>query len=182
MFRVSASCGHLKAHQAATPVLIGSARLVPEGRRSTRVSRHFVWVAKALSFCRLCLAQTLQFSLALGVVPLRLVSVPAQRWRSLRCPAQVAGSVSSGACGGSSTALRSAAVAHGMHRLSFSTPAWYRACFTPCASNSRRKTMSHHNRHPNPALNPAPFGRWTLRDKAAQRRLALRYVLVRPKC
>jgi len=28
--------------------------------------------------------------------------------------------------------------------------------------------------HPNPALNLAPFGRWTLRDKAAQRRLALR--------
>ena len=28
---------------------------------------------------------------------------------------------------------------------------------------------------PNPALNLAPFVRWTLRDKAAQRRLALRY-------
>ena len=28
---------------------------------------------------------------------------------------------------------------------------------------------------PNPALNPAPFSRWTLRDKAAQRRLALRW-------
>ena len=27
---------------------------------------------------------------------------------------------------------------------------------------------------PNPALNLASFGRWTLRDKAAQRRLALR--------
>ncbi len=27
---------------------------------------------------------------------------------------------------------------------------------------------------PNPALNLAPFGRLTLRDKAAQRRLALR--------
>jgi hypothetical protein len=27
----------------------------------------------------------------------------------------------------------------------------------------------------NPALNLAPYGRWTLRDKAAQRRLALRY-------
>jgi hypothetical protein len=26
---------------------------------------------------------------------------------------------------------------------------------------------------PNPALNLAPFGRWTLRDEAAQRRLAL---------
>ncbi len=31
---------------------------------------------------------------------------------------------------------------------------------------------------PNPALNLAPFGRWTLRDKAAQRRLALRSPLV----
>jgi len=30
------------------------------------------------------------------------------------------------------------------------------------------------SRGPNPALNPAPFSRWTLRDKAAQRRLALR--------
>ena len=28
---------------------------------------------------------------------------------------------------------------------------------------------------PNLALNLAPFSRWTLRDKAAQRRLALRY-------
>ena len=27
---------------------------------------------------------------------------------------------------------------------------------------------------PNPALNLTPFGRWTLRDEAAQRRLALR--------
>jgi hypothetical protein len=27
------------------------------------------------------------------------------------------------------------------------------------------------------ALNLAPFGRWTLRDKAAQRRLALRWGL-----
>lgn len=26
----------------------------------------------------------------------------------------------------------------------------------------------------NMALNPAPYGRWTLRDKTAQRRLALR--------
>ena len=30
------------------------------------------------------------------------------------------------------------------------------------------------NQMPNPALNLAPFSRWTLRDKAAQRRLALR--------
>ena len=32
----------------------------------------------------------------------------------------------------------------------------------------------------NPALNLAPFGRWTLRDKAAQRRLALRWALAPP--
>jgi len=29
---------------------------------------------------------------------------------------------------------------------------------------------------PNPALNPVRFALWTLRDKAAQRRLALQYV------
>ena len=28
---------------------------------------------------------------------------------------------------------------------------------------------------PNPAVDIAPFGRWTLRDKAAQRRSALRW-------
>ena len=135
MFLVSASCGHLKAHRAATPVLIGSPRFASVGRLFVRVSRHFVWVAKALSFCRLFSTPAFAFGLALAVVPFRLVSVLAQRWHSLRCPAQVAGSDSAGACGGSATALRSAAFAHGMHRLPFSTVAWYRACFTPCASN-----------------------------------------------
>jgi hypothetical protein len=28
---------------------------------------------------------------------------------------------------------------------------------------------------PNPAVDPVPFGHWTLRDKAAQRRSPLRY-------
>ena len=37
-----------------------------------------------------------------------------------------------------------------------------------------RETISHINPRSNPALNLAPFSRWTLRDKAAQRRLALR--------
>jgi hypothetical protein len=36
------------------------------------------------------------------------------------------------------------------------------------------KPGRENNAPPNPALNLAPFGRWTLRDKAAQRRLALR--------
>jgi len=30
-----------------------------------------------------------------------------------------------------------------------------------------------HTKRSNPALNLAPFGRWTLREKAAQHRLAL---------
>ena len=34
----------------------------------------------------------------------------------------------------------------------------------------------------NMALNLAPFGRWTLRDKAAQRRLALRYTDMHRAC
>jgi len=33
------------------------------------------------------------------------------------------------------------------------------------------------NPRSNIALNLAPFGRWTLRDKTAQRRLALRWAL-----
>ncbi len=38
-----------------------------------------------------------------------------------------------------------------------------------------RLAVPWHRPKPNPALNLAPFGRWTLRDKAAQRRLALRW-------
>ena len=37
-----------------------------------------------------------------------------------------------------------------------------------------RKPAPRCHTTPNPALNLAPFGRWTLRDKAAQRRLAPR--------
>lgn len=35
------------------------------------------------------------------------------------------------------------------------------------------KSLQFNSVH-NPGLNLAPFGRWTLRNKAAQRRLALR--------
>ncbi len=40
-----------------------------------------------------------------------------------------------------------------------------------CHKDVCRKTLAL---TPNPALNLAPFSRWTLRDKTAQRRLALR--------
>ena len=38
--------------------------------------------------------------------------------------------------------------------------------------NSSAETLLSATTRPNPAFNLAPFGRWTLRDKAAQRRLA----------
>ena len=37
-----------------------------------------------------------------------------------------------------------------------------------------------HTKRSNPALDLAPFGRWTLRDKAAQRRSAPRWALPYP--
>ena len=40
--------------------------------------------------------------------------------------------------------------------------------------SAAEKTVPSSTAKANPALNLAPFGRWTLRDKAAQRRLALR--------
>jgi hypothetical protein len=51
------------------------------------------------------------------------------------------------------------------------------ACLFPqqsfrCTFNS--SFLKLNSQQANPALNLAPFGRWTLRDEAAQRRLALR--------
>ncbi len=145
-----ASSGHFKAHRAAAPVLTGSSRFMAEGRLFTRVSRHFVWVAKARSFFRACFTNTVQFSLALGVASARHAPAVVQPFSASR-------------------------FAHGSQRLPFSTPACYRACFTPWASNSLRKTMPPSKQRSNPALNLVRFALWTLRDKAAQRRLALRW-------
>jgi hypothetical protein len=46
--------------------------------------------------------------------------------------------------------------------------AWHQSCYGCRGINPSFSGRS------NPPLNPAPFSRWTLRDKAAQRRLALR--------
>ena len=40
--------------------------------------------------------------------------------------------------------------------------------------NASEKTALRFNSRANPAVDPAPFSRWTLRDKAAQRRSPLR--------
>ena len=46
--------------------------------------------------------------------------------------------------------------------------------------NASEKTALRFKPRANPALNLAPFSRWTLRDKAAQRRLALRWAAQMP--
>jgi hypothetical protein len=47
-------------------------------------------------------------------------------------------------------------------------------CLVTAGVSTGIKNRLSFNARANPALNLAPFGRWTLRDKAAQRRLALR--------
>jgi hypothetical protein len=93
-------------------------------------------------------------SVAVPLLPLPAVPVPslAHRWLTGVSPACQRRS----ACAGVTGALRPNAVspAPTLARVRFPVP-WQ-------------------SPQPNPALNLAPFGRWTLRDKAAQRRLALR--------
>ena len=50
------------------------------------------------------------------------------------------------------------------------------AATSPPQSQERSSKVMAATPLPNMALNLAPFGRWTLRDNAAQRRLALRYI------
>ncbi|MCM2289002.1 MAG: hypothetical protein NDI67_08240 [Sulfuritalea sp.] len=67
--------------------------------------------------------------------------------------------------------------AGGLAALRVALPSWLLSALlralvvsrVACVSCSARRCWA------NPALNLAPFGRWTLRDKAAQRRLALRW-------
>ena len=145
--------GRLQAHRSATPVFIGSLRSVSEGRRSMRVSNRscFSLAARASGF--LSGAQSAvaaQFRLALVVAPFRLASALAQSLAT-------------------SPVLRVAQAAS-QHSRRFSVVLVSRFVLQSHAG----KTAPSSTTWANPALNLAPFGRWTLRDKAAQRRLALR--------
>ena len=146
--------GRLQVHRSATPVVLGSQRSVPEGRRSMRVSGRscFSLAVRAGGF--LSGAQPTSGALfrpALARTPIRLASVPAQR---LAAPA----------------VLRVARAAS-RHSPLFSAVRVSRFVLQSHAE----KTAPSSTTWANPALNLAPFGRWTLRDKAAPRRLALRY-------
>ena len=124
----------LNAHQAATPVVIGSSRLVRKGDRSTGVPGRFCFSLAVRSSGFLSCAQipvAARLRQAFVGAPFRLAPVQTQPVVSV-------------------PALRSA------------------------LQNDAEKTAPSSTAGSNPALNPVRFALWTLRDKAAQRRLALR--------
>ena len=126
--------GILEGHRFATPVVLGSQRSVPEGRRSMRISgrlRFSLAVGVGGFLFRAQAASRVPFRPALARTPIRLASVRAQPWVS----------------------------------VSLSRPAHQRRPEKPSPSSGQWS---------NTALNLARFAHWTLRDKAAQRRLALR--------
>ena len=140
--------GHLKAHRAANPVVIGSPLCTSVGRRSMRVADRFVVSAQV---------RVLSGPQPSGAVPFRSAFVRASFRHS---PAQV----------------QPVAVSPVVH-LAIANA--YRRSVSLVASpfahqNTTEKTALSSSTRSNPALNLAPFSRWTLRDKAAHRRLALR--------
>ena len=125
--------GPLQVHRLARPIVIGSQRLVPVGRRFVRLAGRSCFSLAACAGGFLSGAQAasgVPFRPALARTPIRLASVRAQPWVS----------------------------------VSLSRPAHQRRTEKPSSSSGQWS---------NTALNLARFAHWTLRDKAAQRRLAL---------
>ena len=145
--------GLLQVHRPATPVLIGSLRSVSEGRRSMRVTGRFGFSLAARSSGFLSSAQSsvlAQFRPALLATPFRLASALVQRLAAI--------------------SVARFAQAPSRHLRPFAVAPASRFVLQSHA----KKTAPSSSQCSNPALNLAPFSRWTLRDKAAQRRLALR--------
>ena len=126
--------GRLQVHRSATPVVLGSQRSVPEGRRSMRLPGRSCFSLAACAGGFLSGAQPTSGALlrpALARTPIRLASALAQPVLSV-----------------------------------FTSPFAHQ--------NTTEKTAPSSTAWANPALNLVRFALWTLRDKAAQRRLALR--------
>ena len=147
------SIGYLQVHRSATSILLWSQRSVPEGRRSMRFSGWFGFSLTARSSGFLSSAEpsvATQLRSALLATPFRFASALAQR-----LAASLVGRV---------------AQASSRHPRPFSAVRVSRFVLQSHAE----KTAPSSSQCSNPALNLAPFSRWTLRDKTAQRRLALR--------
>ena len=149
MLLLASLFGFLNRQRAATPVLIGSPPATSVGRRFMRLAGLFLRGA-GLGFRSpsLCLAGASSL-LALGGAPCSHTAARAES-RSLR-----------------RVALRGLAASRCL--------AWAFFAVSPSAAIiTTEKTAPHSKSRANPALNLVRFALWTLRDKAAQRRLALR--------
>jgi len=145
--------GLFQGHRSATVVFLWSQRSVPEGRRPMRGSGRscFSLTVCAGSFLsRAHAAVAVQFRPVLLATPFRLASALVQLLAA-------------------SPVVRVAQAAS-RHPRQFSAVLVSRFVLQSHA----KKTAPSSSQCSNPALNPAPFSRWTLRDEAAQRRLALR--------
>ena len=142
--------GLLQGHRSATPVFIGSLRSVFEGRRSMRVSGRFGVTAQV---------RILSCAQPLAAAPFRLAFV-----RAATRPASAR------------TQRLSAPTAMRFAQALSRHPRHVTVAVIRHSEHQRHvvKTAPSSSPCSNPALNLAPFSRWTLRDKAAQRRLALR--------
>ena len=142
--------GLLQAHRPATPVFIGPLRSVIEGRRSMRVSGRFGVTAQV---------RILSCAQPLAAAPFRLAFV-----RAATRPASAR------------TQRLSAPTAMRFAQALSRHPRHVTVVVIRHSEHQRHvvKTAPSSSPCSNPALNLAPFSRWTLRDKAAQRRLALR--------
>ena len=140
--------GHLKVHLAATHVVIGSPRCTVAGRHSMRVAGRFVVLAQV---------RVLSRAQPSGAAP--------------SCQAFVRASFRH-----TSAQAQPVAVSPVVHlAIASASPRSASLAASPFAhQNTTEKTAPSSTTSSNPALNLAPFSRWTLRDKAAQRRLALR--------
>ena len=142
--------GIFNAHRPATPVDIGSSPATSVGRHSMRVAGRFVVPAAV---------RVLSGAQPSAATPSRLAFVRAS---FRRAPAQ--------AQPVDVSPIEHLAIANAYQRsVSFADSPFVH-------QNTSEKTALRSKPRANPALNLAPFSRWTLRDKAAQRRLALRWV------
>jgi hypothetical protein len=142
------SLGFFNAHRPATPVDIGSSSVTSVGRHSMRVAGRFVVSARVRVLS--CAQPSVAAPSRHAFVRASIRRAPAQAQ-----PVDV-------------SPIEHLAIANAYQRSVFFVT-------SPFAhQNATEKTALRFNPRANPAVDPAPFSRWTLRDKAAQRRSPLR--------
>jgi hypothetical protein len=147
------SFGIFNVHRPATSVDIGSSPAASVGRHSIRVAGRFVFSARVRVLSRA------QPSVAAPSRP-AFVRASFRRAPAQAQPVDV-------------SPIEHLAIAKAFQRsVSFAASPFVH-------QNTTEKTVLPFNPRANPAVDPAPFSRWTLRDKAAQRRSPLRWASLR---